>query len=175
MSQWFMVTLVGKDQIGIVAKITMALYEGGGNLGETSMLRLGGNFTIMMMVSYSGTVQALDNLLKPVATDLRLHVHIDAIEGHLHQHQVPNVLVSVHGADRAGIVAQVTSILATAGLNILDLESDVGGDEQKPFYIMHIAGIATVGMVALEAALQQLLTSQPDLEVKLEPIETVVM
>jgi glycine cleavage system transcriptional repressor len=175
MSQWFMVTLVGKDQIGIVAKITTALYEGGGNLGETSMLRLGGNFTIMMMVNYPETVQSLENLLKPVTTELQLHVHIDVIDGHLHQHQVPDVLVNVHGADRVGIVAQVTSVLATAGLNILDLESDVGGDAQKPFYIMHIAGIATAGMETLAAALQKLLTSQPDLEVKLEPIETVVM
>jgi len=59
MSQWFMITLVGKDQVGIVAKITTALYEYKCNLGEASMLRLGGNFTIMLMVNYSGTSQNL--------------------------------------------------------------------------------------------------------------------
>jgi len=175
MYQWFMITLIGKDQIGIVAKITTALYEGGCNLGEASMLRLGGNFTIMLMLHYEGNAQALEELLKPVAKDLQLHFHIDTIEGQLHQHQLPNVRVSVHGADRTGIVAQVTTVLAEAGLNIIDLESDVGGDEQQPFYVMHIEGIATSGIVALEAALQQLLLQQPDIEVKLEPVETVFM
>jgi glycine cleavage system transcriptional repressor len=170
-----MVTLVGKDQIGIVAKITTALYEGGANLGEASMLRLGGNFTIMLMVGYEGTAQTLDNLLKPVADSLQCHLHIDSIDGQLHQHQAPNVRVSVHGADRVGIVAQVTTALAEGGLNVLDLESDVGGDENNPFYLMHIEGVATSGIEALETALQQLLSQQHDLEVKLEPIETMVM
>ena len=53
MSHWYMVTLVGKDRPGIVAHVTNALYEEGCNLGETSMLRLGGNFSIMMMVQLS--------------------------------------------------------------------------------------------------------------------------
>lgn len=173
MLQWFMVTLVGKDQIGIVAKITTALYEGGGNLGEASMLRLGGNFTIMLMVSYQGTAKTLEELLKPVANSLQLHLHIDTINGQLHQQQVPNVRVSVHGADRVGIVAQVTSALAEGGLNILDLESDIGGNENNPFYVMHIEGVASLGIEALERALQALLLH--DIEIKLEPIETVMM
>jgi len=59
-----MLTLVGKYQIGIVAKITTALYEGGGN------------FTIMLMVSYQGTAKTLEDLLKPVANSLQLHLHM---------------------------------------------------------------------------------------------------
>jgi glycine cleavage system transcriptional repressor len=173
--KWFMVTLVGRDQIGIVAQVTRALYEAGCNLGEASMLRLGGNFTIMLMVNYDSPFQNLDKVLKPIANNLQLHLHIDAIDGQLHQHQVPNVRVSVHSADRAGIVAKVTTVLAEAGLNILELESDVGGNEIKPFYIMQIEGIATLGIPALEIALQTLLSQQSDLEVKLEPIETMVM
>ena len=175
MHQWFMLTLVGKDQVGIVAKVTTVLYEGGCHLGEASMLRLGGNFTIMLMVSYQGTVQTLSNLLKPIQENLQLQIHIDNIVGQLHQHQEPNVRISVHGADRAGIVAQVTTALAQAGLNILDLQSDVGGDEKKPFYVMHIEGVAMSGIDTLEVALQRLLLQQNDLEVKLEPIETVMM
>lgn len=140
------------------------------------MLRLGGNFTIMLMVNYAGSDAGLRTLLENVVAELSLHLHIDAIEGHLHQHRDPEVRVTVHGADRAGIVAQVTSVLSEAGLNILDLESDVGGNVENPFYIMHIEGIATHGIGALSQALQQLLsTEHPDLKVQLEPIETLVM
>ena len=48
---WRMLTLIGRDTPGIVADVTSALADSGVSLGETSMLRLGGNFTVMMMVS----------------------------------------------------------------------------------------------------------------------------
>ena len=138
MTHWYMLTLVGQDRPGIVARITHALYEGGCNLGEASMMRLGGNFTIMLMVQHDGTVKTLAALVEPVAESLDLHLHVDRIEGHLHRHLEPDVRITVHGADRAGIVAQVTGALAEAGLNILDLYSDVAGSVAQPIYILHI-------------------------------------
>jgi len=175
MTQWFMLTVVGQDQPGIVAKITTALYEANCLLGEASMMLLGGNFTIMLMVKSEQDAKTLMALLQPVAESLNLRIHLDAIEGQLHHHHLPDVAVHVHSADRAGIVAQVTNTLAEAGLNVIDLDSDVGGDEDNPFYVMHIEGQATQGIAALETALQQLLTTQPDLEVHITPIETAIM
>ena len=46
---WLMLTLVGKDRPGIVAKISQFLFDMQGILGETSMTRLGDNFTIMLL------------------------------------------------------------------------------------------------------------------------------
>ena len=54
MSTWYMLTLVGKDHTGIVANVSKALFELGCQLGETSMMRLGGNFTMMLMTQYDG-------------------------------------------------------------------------------------------------------------------------
>ncbi len=156
MSQWYMLTLVGQDRPGIVARLTTALYQAGCNLGETSMLRLGGNFTVMMMVEAPGDDASLRALLAPVVEALHLALHIDPIEGRLHHRPVPDVSILVHGADRAGIVSEVTTRAAQAGLNILDLESDVGGTEQQPIYILQIQGVATQGIAALAAALSPL-------------------
>ncbi|MDY6992520.1 MAG: ACT domain-containing protein, partial [Pseudomonadota bacterium] len=86
-----------------------------------------------------------------------------------------DVRISVHGADRAGIVAEVTTALSAAGLNILNLESDVGGEIAKPFYVMSIEGVATLGTEVLDKTLQHLLATQPDLGVKMEPIDTMVV
>jgi predicted amino acid-binding ACT domain protein len=44
-----MLAFVGKDRLGIVAKISHALFDMQGNLGETSMTRLGNIFTIMLL------------------------------------------------------------------------------------------------------------------------------
>lgn len=173
MKRWFMLTVVGQDRPGIVAHVTAALYEGGCNLGEASMMRLGGNFTIMLMVRHDGTVKSLQELMESVIESMDLHMHIDKIEGHLHEHLVPDVRISVFGADRAGIVAKVTNALSGAGLHILNLESDVGGTAQQPIYVMHIEGQAREGVEALRSALA-VVQAGDDIEAKLSPIETMV-
>ena len=172
MSNWYMLTVVGQDRPGIVARVTSALYQGGCNLGEASMLRLGGNFTMMLMVQYDSTGDALLAMLKPVGDELGLHCHIDEIEGGLHKHIAPDVRVTVFGADRAGIVARVTTVLADAGMNILDLESDVVGSEDKPIYVMHMEGCAAKGVAALESALAPM--AKEGVEVRVSPIDTMM-
>jgi len=172
MTHWYMLTLVGKDRPGIVARVTSALYEGGCNLGEASMIRLGGNFTIMLMVHHEGTAQSLEAMVRPVADSLALRLHVDRIEGQLHRHVEPDVHISVYGADRAGIVAKVTGALAEAGLHILGLESDVAGSEEKPIYVMHIEGHASEGIEALRSALD--LVRGDGIEAHLDPIDTLI-
>jgi glycine cleavage system transcriptional repressor len=156
MSDWYMLTLVGADRPGIVAKVTDALYQAGCSLGEASMLRLGANFTIMMMVAGRDGAESLEAAVRPAAAELGLRMHIDPIGGGLHQHQVPNVQIRVHGADRPGIVARVTAILAEAGFNILELESDVAGRSDSPVYIMNIQGYCDATLESLEQLLQPL-------------------
>lgn len=172
MNHWHMLTLIGEDKPGIVAAVTSALFDLGMNLGETSMLRLGGNFTIMMMVSGEHDGPFLVERLAPVIEAQGMRLHVDPIQGRLHQHLVPNIQVTVSGADRAGIVAQVTAALAGAGFNILDLESDVAGTSQKPVYIMQIAGVADVPVETVEAALEPLRSDGVDVNVN--AIETYI-
>ena len=171
-NNWYMLTLIGEDKPGIVAAVTQALFERGLNLGETSMLRLGGNFTIMMMV---GGVQQEDELraqLKPVIEAQGMRLHVDAIQGRLHEHVLPNIQVTVTGADRAGIVAQVTAALTDVGFNILDLESDVAGTAHKPVYIMQIAGVADAPIEKIEAALEEL--RKDGVDVNVNAIDTYI-
>jgi len=165
-TQWKMLTLVGSDQPGIVAQITHVIYHQGWALGETSMLRLGGNFTIMMMVSGAESNEALKEVMQPVAYRLQLHLHIDEISGGLHQHALPNYQVRVMGSDRVGIVAQVTGILAESDFNILELTSDVAGTADDPVYIMTIQGYSEAELESIDKALSTL-----DVDVSVKPIE----
>lgn len=175
-----MLTLVGADQPGIVAKITKSLLTAQCNLGEASMMRLGGNFTVMLMVSIdipSGNspndgADTIRRLMTPCCDELSLHLHIDEIQGHLHDHQIPDVRVIVCGADRAGIVSQVTESLFEAGMHILDLNSDVAGSTENPIYIMQIEGIATQGIDAIELAVQKI--NDDGIDIKVQSIDTFV-
>lgn len=171
MTSWYMLTIVGTDRSGIVAKVTDALYRAGCNLGEASMIRLGGNFTIMLMVTHAELEPALTETLNPVIDSLGLCMHIDQIEGHLHQHVVPNVRIAVHGADRAGIIAQVTAVLAEEGLNITDLESNVAGSDNQPIYIMHLEGFVDHSVDALQMLLNNRVGS--DIKVTVSSLDTL--
>jgi glycine cleavage system transcriptional repressor len=172
MKRWYMLTVVGRDRPGIVAGLTEALYRGGANLGEASMARLGGNFTVMLMAESDAGESGVRALVEPFARRMDLRVHVDPIEGRLHEHLEPNVRIVVHGADRPGIVAQVTGALAAAGFNILDLETDVGGSDRQPIYVMIIDGCAQGGAAALETVLAPVRAA--GVEARITPIDVLV-
>ncbi len=172
MNEWKMLTLVGRDQSGIVARITSALYQTGAQLGEASMMRLGGNFTIMLMVKSEHTIEQLNQSIGAVVQDMGLTSSFQAIEASLHQHEIPDSIITVYGADRPGIVAKATTSLLEAGYNITDLDSDVAGSEAEPIYIMQIEGIAAQGMEALEQAIEQIRSE--GVNVDMTPIDVMI-
>lgn len=154
MENWYILTMVGRDQPGVVAKLSAALCEHGCNLGDSSMARLGSSFTIMLMVQFSGTVAELENIVNPLAEEMSFRAHVDRVEGELEHHVEPDVRISVYTDDRKGIVEEVTGELARAGLNILHLESNIGASEKSPTYFIHIEGLATQGIEPLYEALE---------------------
>ena len=110
--------------------------------------------------------------LQAVSEAFQLQVHVDRIEGHLHHHHVPNMQVTVVGADRSGIIAQVTNILFDVGFDILNLESDVAGTDEAPLYIMRIEGLTKNSLESVESALAELRNDGIDITV--QPVETLV-
>ncbi|MBE9527367.1 MAG: amino acid-binding protein [Proteobacteria bacterium] len=172
MNKWKMLTLVGQDKPGIVARITTALYEVGAQLGEASMMRLGGNFTIMLMLKSEQSTEQLKSSIASVCQEMELTSDFQDIEADLHQHEIPDSRITVYGADTAGIVAKATSHLLAAGFNIMDLESDVAGSEEAPIYIMHIEGIAANGMEALDKAIEQI--KADGVNVDMTPIDIMI-
>lgn len=172
MSTWKMLTLVGQDKPGIVARITSALFEVGAQLGEASMMRLGGNFTIMLMVKSDQSGEQLNQSIEQVVEALNLTSSFHEIEASLHQHEIPDTRITVYGADRPGIVAKATTHLLEAWFNIMDLESDVAGDEEAPIYIMHMEGIAGNGPQALETAMEQI--KKDGVNIDVTPIDIMI-
>lgn len=166
---WSVLTLVGADQKGIVAAVSQALFTADCQLAEASMMRLGGNFAIMLRVGHDQRVD-LEQVLSQVTQAMNLHLHLDQDVESGSQAVEPDVHVTVYGADRLGIVAQVTGVLAEAGLNIIDLETAVAGDSNKPIYIMSLEGNASQGLEALQKAIDDL---DLDIDISLTPIDTM--
>ena len=172
MKNWYLLSLVGKDRPGIVAQLSAGLCKNGCNLGDSSMARLGNNFTMMLAVQFDGSQEALGNIVAPLAGTMDLNQHLMKIEQGTH-HIEPDVRINLFSEDRKGIVEDVTSLLAQAGLNILTLESNRDDNPESSTYYVHIEGTVSDGITPLYEVLDRL-TDEKNIQSQLIPINAHV-
>lgn len=136
------VAAAGPDQTGIVAEFTRVFLERGCNLEDTSMTVLRGQFAMMLVVEapHGMTPSALERQLAEETALLGLVVSVWQIsEASPSSPQGEPWTVSIYGADKPGIVHQMSKALADRDVNIVDLETRlVGGRgvDQEPIYSM---------------------------------------
>lgn len=116
------VTAVGADRPGIIARVTGVLLQHGGNLEDSAMTILGGQFAIVLLVSAEGGASALEASLAAATADLGLVVTVREV-GAGAEHAPPTHVLSVYGGDRPGIVHAVATALASASVNVTDLRT----------------------------------------------------
>ena len=115
------VTVVGHDRPGIIAEATGLLAELGANLEDSSMTILRGHFAMVMVASAEVTADEAQRALATLADDT-LSVSVREVPDESVQAAVgPSYLLSVHGADRPGIVSTVTARISAVGGNVTDL------------------------------------------------------
>ena len=131
------VTAIGLDRPGIVAAVTGALVEHGCNLEDTSMSILRGHFAMVLIVAAPAGLDAatLEEALASAAGDLVVSVRTVATGTGAGGDEGERWTVVVYGADHPGIVHGISTALAGAGANIVDLTTRVTGDA-KPIYAM---------------------------------------
>jgi glycine cleavage system transcriptional repressor len=125
------ITVIGPDRTGIVADVSEALAGVGANLSDSTMTRLRGHFA-MTLICTGPDAEAVEKALAPVCADGRLLATVRAVEPSAEATAGEPYLVSVHGADRLGIVAAVTRVVSAAGGNITDLTTRLTG----PLYVL---------------------------------------
>lgn len=130
------VTAVGADRPGIIARVTGVLLEHGGNLEDSSMTILGGQFAIALLVRTATAAQELERALAAATADLGLLVSVREV-GEGSDSAPPSHVVSVYGADRPGIVHGVAEVLAAHQINVTDLATRVLSGE-SPVYAMQL-------------------------------------
>lgn len=122
------ITVVGRDRPGIVADVSGVLAGLGFNLTDSTMTLLRGHFAMTLICVGSAAASAVEHALAPVTADGNLVVAVRTVppESVAVAPGTPFTLL-VHGADRLGIVAAVTGVLARAGGNITDLTTRLSG------------------------------------------------
>lgn len=121
-----MVTVVGRDRPGVVSALAGVLVELGCNMSDTQMAVLQGYSSMMVVTDAPDSLCAeeIEAALTKAMEEVGHAVWVRPLEAS--RGNVPagrRWLVSVHGADRPGVVFEVTRLLAEAGINVIDLES----------------------------------------------------
>ena len=122
------ITLIGSDRVGIIAGVTSALADLGSNIEDSSMTILRGHFAMTLIISTAADVDAVREVVTPVAASLELLADVRAVAPGVDGPDggVRHTLV-VQGADRPRIVAQIMSVVAAHGGNVTDLTTRLVG------------------------------------------------
>jgi glycine cleavage system transcriptional repressor len=116
------VTVVGQDRPGIVADVTGALADLHGNLEDSTMTLLRGHFAMVLLVHTGAGTAAVEAALRPLCAGGSLVINARVLgDSALSEVGGPAYSLRVHGADRPGIVATITAVVARHGANIVDL------------------------------------------------------
>jgi glycine cleavage system transcriptional repressor len=125
--EFLVVTIIGPDRRGLVAKITEEIVAQNANIEEGHMARLGGEFAVIMLLSILSNNKAtllarLENLngdqVKVFVKETDLS-RLKVFEGF-----VPYE-ISVIGADHEGIVHRVAEYLAEMRIQVDEMETHV--------------------------------------------------
>lgn len=169
---------VGQDRPGIVAALSHVFFEHKCNLLDSSMTILGGQFAVVMLLETGETTDAdaLQAALNELGQKWKLQVAagpVESPEATTPGLDGPAHLVSVYGADQAGITWKVAELIARHHYNVTDL-STKRIEGSAPVYILLIEIVAA----STEAALAQLkaelteLGSELGCSVSVRPVES---
>ena len=147
--QHFALTIIGRDRPGIVSQVTEILFQGGFNIADSSCSILGGQFSMILIISNPGisTKEEFSDTFSPLEEN-NLSVYIRTLKtgGEIRPELEGELcMISVYGADKPGIVYQVAKELGDRNINITDLNTKLIGDKLKPVYVMMLEAILPEG------------------------------
>ena len=118
-------TLTGRDRVGLVDRVTEVVLNNGGNIEASRMARLGGEFAMLMLVSApEDKLSALEREAEKLGTEgfaitARPTEQTDPTQ---YAGWVPHE-VAVSGADHEGIIHRITHRLAELKVNIESMDT----------------------------------------------------
>jgi glycine cleavage system regulatory protein len=116
-------TLLGKDQPGIVEAVSRVVADYGGNWEESNMARLSGRFAGFIRISAESTeASALEAELVALSRP-DLEFQVERIEKDDAQPATTPIHMELVGHDRPGILREITAVIAEAGVNVARLET----------------------------------------------------
>jgi glycine cleavage system transcriptional repressor len=132
-------TLTGRDKIGIVGSVTSVIVKRNGNVESSRMTRLGGEFAMLMLVTLpNNEFVKLDQDFQPLREE---GYQITLLQTEDDSKKYAGWLpyeIEVTGADHEGIIHEISNHLAAQGINIenMDTSSTPAPMSGTPLFMM---------------------------------------
>lgn len=124
MSNGLVITALGNDKPGIVKELSKTILEYGGNITESHMMVLGGEFAMMLLITGDDTIlDKIKTRLNTIGDSLDLTLIAKETHSKSESQQRLPYQISVVAMDHPGIVHDISDFLSTRDLNIEEIET----------------------------------------------------
>jgi glycine cleavage system transcriptional repressor len=153
-----LLSISGHDRPGIVCDVAEALEHLNVNIEDSSMTALRGRFTMMLIVHLPDQVSPGE--LKAALAELEQRTRLSVQSQTISDEEAaapplePDHVITVHGADRVGIVHAVTAALAELGVSIVDVSTQSRDSSSERVYMMVLEVAAGDRADAMRSAMQ---------------------
>lgn len=152
-------TVIGDDRAGLVNAVAEVVARHGGNWEQSQMAELAGKFAGIVLVTVADPdADALVAALEPLQGMLDITAQVGGAPIEVGESQ--RFVLDLVGADRPGIVREITEVLAAHGVNIDSLRTEArdapmsGGRLFEAHAVLEMSGATDLG--ALRVALERL-------------------
>ncbi|MFA5530077.1 MAG: glycine cleavage system protein R [Thiohalomonadaceae bacterium] len=123
--QYLVLSALGRDRAGIINDLTEQVLECGGNIVDSHMTVLGGEFAVLMLVQGNwNAVAKLEHMLPGLEKKLDLTIISRRTEERKPGQPAMAYSVDVVSIDHPGIIYQLAHFFSSRHINIQDLYTD---------------------------------------------------
>lgn len=130
-------SVMGSDRPGLTQSLAAAVLSAGGNWLESQLSRLGGLYVGSVLVDLApDRIEALRHAVQAVDSqglEVRIAPALAAADT-----RGDEILFSLMGQDRPGIVHQVTAVLSDLGVNIEAFDTRLGSEPHSGGALFHL-------------------------------------
>jgi glycine cleavage system transcriptional repressor len=172
--RYAVLTAIGRDRPGLVHQVSRTINDASGNLEDSRMAVLGGEFALIVLLS--GASSAIERVRAQLPElEERLGLRVSMHDTHAAEVSRGSTLyrLRVTGVDRPGIVLSISKTLASRGINVMSLESRLTNAPESgtPLFVL-MTEIQVPSEIALSSLRQKLaeVCDAEDLDFELETL-----
>ncbi|MCG8454280.1 MAG: amino acid-binding protein [Spirochaetales bacterium] len=172
--QYAAVTAMGHDRVGAADDLASWIAQSQGNVEESKMAVLGGEFAVLMLVSGEDScIHTLIDGAAPLGDSLGLHIEVTETHAPHGNDQGRPYAVESFSLDSPGIVHSLTREIRGLGISIEELETSRTSAPMTgaPIFRMRALVIlpATVSLADFRNSMDEL-AHLKDLDIRIEPL-----
>ncbi len=180
------ISTVGKDRPGLVARMCEAISNANGNIDDSTMTRLGGQFSMIYIVHFESPdhIELFKTAIRQIEEEGLFHVDIRPLSPD-EEPDLPETttrsksrkyLLSVGGYDRTGITYAFSKALAAFDINITDVHAHRINGEDGIVYMLAIEMDVPLNVDEAEMKADlETLGKELNLDVRLRSMDAIIL